>query len=126
MRILIAGWPRAGKTTLAGQISTAERIPVRDTDSLISTHAWSEASEVVAGWLTEPGPWICEGVAIPRALRKWLLAHPEGIPADVLHWSETPREALTKEQTAMGKGCTTVWNQVRDELVRRGLRVEMF
>ena len=40
-------------------------------DDLIDTHEWSAASAEVARWLDDEGPWIIEGVAMSRALRKW-------------------------------------------------------
>ncbi len=124
-RILIAGVPRAGKTYLAERLARERGLTVQHTDDLISM-GWSESSEAVSVWMEEPGPFVLEGVSIPRALRKWLLAHETGIPADVMFWGATPREPLSKGQAAMGKGCETVWAQVRDELVRRGMRIECF
>jgi adenylate kinase family enzyme len=124
-RILIAGWPRVGKTFLAAQLAASSGARVLHTDDLIATHAWSEASRVASAWLEDPGPWICEGVAIPRAIRKFLERNASA-PADLLYWSATPREDLTPGQITMGKGCDTVWAAVRDELVRRGTRIETF
>ena len=124
-RILIAGWPRTGKTTLAAKLGAELGIPVRHTDDAIPL-GWSEASLAVSTWFEDEGAMICEGVAIPRALRKWLDRNPEGKPADVLYWSDVPREALSIGQTSMGKGCTKVLDEIRDELVRRGVRLEIF
>jgi hypothetical protein len=137
-RICIAGGPRTGKTTLAGRLiatdpvdfmsaargatSPADLNPVRHTDNLMHL-GWSEASEAAALWFDEPGPWIVEGVAVPRALRKWLAAHPEGKPCDVVHWLEEPRDLRSKGQIAMGKGCETVWMEIHDALTERGVRI---
>lgn len=125
-RILIAGGPRVGKTTLGLTLSERLGVDLRSTDDLIATHAWSEASAEVARWLDEPGSFVIEGVAIPRALRKWFAAHPEGAPADTLHWGMTARVALTPGQLAMTKGSLTVWREVSSELRRRGVRIETF
>jgi hypothetical protein len=133
-RICIAGGPRTGKTTLAGALALggvpmdnrflAHSVPldVRHTDDLIDL-GWSEASEAAALWFDEPGPWIVEGVAVPRALRKWLAAHPEGKPCDAVHWLEEPRDLRSKGQIAMGKGCETVWMEIHDALTERGVRI---
>lgn len=146
-RICIAGGPRTGKTTLAGKIAAdivtmecdscgwpaAEHgcatpilgrviAPVRHTDDLIHL-GWSEASAAAALWFDEPGPWIVEGVAVPRALRKWLASHPAGKPCDVVYWLEDPHEELTPGQAAMTKGCATVWEEVADELHARGVEI---
>lgn len=124
-RILIAGWPRVGKSWLAAKLGAELRIPVRHTDDLIATHDWSGASLAASAWMEDVGPWLIEGVAVPRALRK-LLTRTEGAPADVLYWSDVPRETLSVGQTSMGKGCTKVLDEIRDELVRRGVRLEIF
>lgn len=102
------------------------RFVVRHTDDLISTHEWSAASLEASRWIDEPGPWIIEGVALPRAIRKWLERNPTGMPADVLYWSSMPRIPLTPGQSAMGKGCDTVWDAIRDEVARRGVKLKFF
>lgn len=124
-RMLIAGWPRVGKTWLAAKLAAETGAPVRHTDDTIPL-GWSESSLAVSTWLEDPGPWVTEGVSIPRALRKWLDRNSEGTPADVIYWSSTPREDLSPGQTSMGKGCDKVWAEVLGELLRRGVRVEHF
>lgn len=121
-RIVIAGVPKAGKTTLAlrGDYPGA----VRHTDDLIRQDAWSEASAEVAGWLDEPGPWVIEGVAAVRALRKWCSWHPVGKPCDRVLWLGEPRFGLAGGQLSLAKGCWTVWLGVRDELRARGVIVD--
>ncbi|MDQ5871618.1 MAG: hypothetical protein M3547_05370 [Acidobacteriota bacterium] len=120
-RIVVAGSPRAGKSTLASRLGIAR---VRSADEVMGL-GWSEASELIAGsWFDEPGPWVIEGVAAGRALRKWLAANPEGRPCDRLLVLERPCEALSKGQATMGKGVQTVLNEIRGELERRGVVVE--
>jgi hypothetical protein len=123
-RVVVGGGPRVGKSTLAHKLAADGR-PVRCSDQAM-TLGWSEASEHVATWLDAPGPWIVEGVAVARALRKWIAAHPEGRPCDLLLWSSTPRAERTPGQVTMGKGCETVLAEIRDELHARGVRVEGF
>lgn len=119
MRLLITGVPRSGKTTLA----RAVELPTLHTDDLIGSCDWSAASARVAERLDRPGPWCIEGVAIPRALRKWLAGHPSGKPCDEIRWLGTPRAPLTSGQAAMAKGCETVWDEVYSELQTRGVRI---
>jgi hypothetical protein len=129
MRICIAGGPRTGKTTLALDLYERTRIDpdhdrvgvLRHTDDLIDL-GWSEASAAAAEWFREPGPWIVEGVAVPRALRKWLAAN-EGKPCDVVYWLEEPHEELSPGQVAMAKGCATVFDEIRAELEARGVHI---
>lgn len=126
LRILVAGGPRTGKTTFAGKLAKEHGLTVRHTDDLIGVVDWSGASLKVAGWMTQPGPWLIEGVAIGRALRKWLAANPLGKPADQVFWSNTARVPRDAGQEAMARGCETVWAEVLPQLRRRGMRVETF
>lgn len=121
MRILIAGIPRAGKTTLAATLEREHKITARHTDALIPL-GWSEASDAAAQWIEEPGPWIIEGVAAVRALRKWLTSN-LGRPADVVHWLGREHVPLTAGQMSMGAGCWSVWNEVLPELLGRRVKV---
>ncbi len=123
-RICITGGPRTGKTTMADAmwlercrpgILAVDHGPVRHTDDLIAelahlgNDAWSEASRLVSLWLDEPGPWIIEGVAVSRALRKWKDAHPgEPPPVDRVIYLSEPHEEITPKQIAMMKGVFTV------------------
>ena len=119
-RIVIAGGPRCGKSILSGKLAVTR---VRGTDELIGL-GWSEASDAASRWFNEPGPWICEGVAMPRALRKWLAAHPgNGKPADLVVWLGVAVVARVPGQEAMAAGCLTVWREIRPELFRRGVRL---
>ena len=119
MRVVIGGGPRTGKTTLAAKCYPPEL--VHHTDDLINL-GWSEASAAAAEWMAEPGPWVIEGVAAVRALRKALDASPEA-PCDQLYWLTEPHEALAKGQASMAKGCDTVLAGIRDELIRRGVQI---
>jgi hypothetical protein len=119
VRIAIAGWPRAGKTTLAETfVRRGGGYVVRHTDDLIGQLGWSEASAEVAHWFDEPGPFIIEGVAVLRALRKWRAAHPgEPPPIDRLYY--LPRGQfceLARGQESMGKGCDMVLDELREWL----------
>jgi DNA polymerase III delta prime subunit len=124
-RVLLAGGPGVGKSTRSAVLATELGCEARHTDSLRTTFDWSGVSAEVATWFDAPGPWVIEGVAVPRALRKWLAAHPEGIPADVLYWGAVARVPTTPGQNAMAKGVATVWNEIRDVLLERGMRVEL-
>ncbi len=124
-RVLIAGGPRVGKSTLSEL--AAQRLGTKPlhTDDTIEL-GWSNASAVVATWFDKPGPWVIEGVALPRALRKWLAANPEGRPCDVVFWSNDNKVDRNSGQEAMAKGCDTVWVQVRPLLRERGVTIEAF
>lgn len=119
--ILITGVPRAGKTTLAATMAADSDLPVRHTDDLLKLE-WSEASLTASAWLDE-APAIIEGVAVPRAVRKWL-ARSLGKPADVVFWMGKPRVPLNPGQARMAAGCLTVFRQIIPELLNRGVRIE--
>lgn len=122
-RIVIAGGPKTGKTTLGNRIaSDMPRSEVHHTDAVIDL-GWSEASAGVATWFDRPGPWCIEGVAVPRALRKWLAAHAEGKPCDVVIWLEEPHEERTPGQVTMARGCATVFAEIEGELRARGVEI---
>ncbi len=121
-RVVIAGGPRSGKSTLAQNISRGGRIRVRGTDELLALD-WHDSSLVASSWFEYPGPWICEGVAMPRALRKWLARNPNEAPADLIVWANEAASPRVPGQESMAKGCATVWREILPELERRGVRV---
>jgi hypothetical protein len=121
-RIVICGGPKTGKTTLAGKVAHRIRArEVRHTDELIGVLPWSEDSEEVARWFSIPGPWIVEGVAAVRALRKWLASHPEGAPCDLVCWLSEPKVPRTPGQERLAKGTATVWAGTEQGLRNRGV-----
>ena len=72
MRIAITGGPQTGKTTLAATLGA----PVIHGDDFIEL-GWSQSSQALAHAMRTPGPWVAEGVQVPRALRKMLEARPD-------------------------------------------------
>lgn len=121
MKTLIAGWPRTGKTTRANALDSATEI-VRHTDDLIPSQDWSAISETVSYWFDEDYS-VIEGVAVPRALRKWLARNKSGKPCDELVYLTMPHVSLSAGQAAMGKGCDKVFNEIKGELIRRGVKI---
>lgn len=131
LRIVICGGPRVGKTRLSERLAGAA-CKARHTDDLIGAlHPedkaadWSACSAEVVKWFAEPGPWVIEGVAAVRALRKWLEAN-HGAPCDAVYWSSQPLQPLTKGQSAMLRGCESIWAPVRQELTMRGVPIHYF
>jgi hypothetical protein len=120
--VVLAGGPRAGKTTLAEALGTDPDRTVRGSDALAELE-WSESSLVASKWFDEPGPWLFEGVVMPRALRKWLARNPDGRPADLIVWINDPVVERNRGQHVMALGCNTVWREIRPELVRRGQEI---
>jgi len=129
-RVIIVGGPRVGKSTMARQMSGDSPSRVngpsksRCTDELIGAASWSGSSEETALWFNEPGPWVIEGVATARALRKWLQTH-DGKPCERIAVLRKPKVKATPGQLAMGKGVLTVFRQIRRELERRKVLIEV-
>lgn len=121
-RIIIAGGPRAGKSTAARQLVAAHHRRFHHGEELVGIE-WSAGSEKASRWFDEPGPWLCENVAMARALRKWLTRNPHGVPADlIIHMGGFCIEPLPG-QARMAVGCRTVWNEIKPELMRRGAKI---
>lgn len=115
MRIVITGPPKSGKSALAGIIAPVLGFKVYATDTLIGDADWSQASEIVGVWFNIEGPWILEGVTVPRALRKWKLEHPGAPPPfERFIYIETPKVMLPKPgQRSMAKAIATVAEELR-------------
>lgn len=122
-RIVILGAPRTGKTTLSLELEHQHGVAAFHTDDLIGTCDWSEASELVSRRFDRPGPWLIEGVAVVRALRKWLERHPTGTPCDEVVALWAPRVRLTLKQQAMADGTWTIWLDVVGPLRARGVAI---
>jgi hypothetical protein len=121
MRTLITGPVGSGKSTLAASIATETGLPLflcTDTPSQAVRRVegalyapenlskdWSALSQWVGdNWIPKPGPWIIEGVAVPRALRKWHEAHPESpIPCERFIVLRGARLDLNPRQRAMSQ-----------------------
>ena len=129
-RIAITGGPLTGKTTLAGELQMRPpddgecRPRIRHTDHLVPL-GWSEASAAAALWFDEPGPWIIEGVAVPRALRKWRDAHPgQRPPVDRVIYLSEPHQVCMRGQSSMAKGVESVFRELEPWLEEHGVEVE--
>src|SRR5688572_28574580 len=125
MRVLILGGPLRGKSTLARELR-AEGLRTFCTDApsycreveygvtyLPEGLVWSGASQYVADqWLSMPGPWVIEGAAAVRALRKWAEANPDGVPADRIVMLVQARAPTTGRQEGLAKGVVSVWREI--------------
>lgn len=73
---------------------------------------------IVTAWFTLPGPWICEGWIMARALRKWLSigAVGDSMPCDrvIVFTEQRPEIDLLPGQRALHKAVMTVWNEISD------------
>ncbi len=130
-RVVIAGGPRRGKSTIAEKLASdgrryhhGEELKDRpEWAGLTEDEKWSAGSQLASEWLDEQGSWVCENVAMARALRKWLKRNPEGKPADVVVHLSGEVVDTVPGQEGMATGCETVWRQIRGELALRGVKI---
>ena len=121
-RILIAGVPRAGKTTISEQIAAKQNLPLYHTDDLIESYDWAEQSEAVAALILSYDEYIIEGITVPRGIRKIL---PAPIPSDLIIWLPTPILTLTPGQTQMTKATHTIFNEVSPFIDFKALSIQL-
>ena len=119
LRVVIGGGPRTGKTTLSESYSC----DVVHTDNMIGKTTWESISDHLAAWMLRDGPWVVEGVASVRALRKLLETDPDRRPCDMVIWCRTVRVPLTAKQEAMMKGTEKTWREVRAALRRLDVEI---
>lgn len=135
MRIVIAGGPLTGKSTEAERLralhppglecylctDTARQAGERAPGKPLHTPSqfdndWPGLSLWVAEhWLTKPGPWVLEGVAAVRALRKYRAIHGDDHPpCDSVIWLTQTKRRLTDKQSTMETGHTTMMEGLLD------------
>lgn len=122
-RVIVAGGPRSGKTTLSVRASERYGLPWRSGDDIIANTGWGDDSQKVAQWFDEPGDFIYEGVVMPRAIRKWLDANPDKKLDATVVWLGSAKSKRSERQSTMAKACQTIWDEVAPELQRRGVEI---
>lgn len=123
-RILVTGGSRCGKSTFAKTLD----MPVRNVTSSdeFKSLGWSEASEHISTLFDEPGPWLMEGVALARGLRKWLLRHKHDAslkPCDKIYRFTVPKCPTLTGQESMNKGEAKVWSEIEPFLRHLGVEI---
>jgi hypothetical protein len=144
-RIIIVGGPRRGKSTMAHELAgpwdgRKGAAPIRCGDPLskvkepvlgveylpegIPISGDDGAAQWVAdNWFVRPGPWVCEGWVMARALRRWLGGNAEPSSNSKLDRFSRPADRIivlsgpawvesSKGQESMHKAVMTVWCQV--------------
>lgn len=120
-RICIIGGPRTGKTTLAAELGGIEGVALISADDHIGL-GWSEDSRHLADLMRDtPAPWVAEGVAVVRAIRKRFEVDRDPKPCDVIILLTKPWVPLNKGQRSMTKGHETIWADIVARVKRAGI-----
>jgi hypothetical protein len=133
-RIVIVGGPRRGKSTIAEEFRR-QGFAVRCGDPLSEVKEPIEGVEylpegldfsgengssmwVAREWFWRPGPWVCEGHVMARALRRWMRHNGTGFrrdsafPCDRVIVLDRPAVCeATRAQDSMHKGVMKVWRE---------------
>ena len=116
MKIVIWGPPKSGKSTVHGPyFSDLYAIPLYHTDDTI-LFGWQGASDVVARWLHEKDQFVIEGVAVPRAIRKYIEKYGEAPDLDLIVVAGHGPNVLSDHQERLAKGITTVAREIEPYL----------
>jgi hypothetical protein len=134
--VCIIGGPKTGKSTYSDELREklfpgSPASLVIHSDDFIDQFDWSGVSKHLSELMeSQPLPWIMEGVAVVRALRKWLVgAEAQGLkgsmtrPCDVILVMNDPLTNLTSGQNSMRKSCDTVWWEIEARLQSRAVTV---
>lgn len=135
-RIVIVGGPSRGKSTLAHVLRGNHGTPVFCGDpaskvlyrKLYTTYLpeglpfagnGGAAAWVCRNWFPMPGPWICEGHVMARALRRWVDENPRKMPCDrIIVLDRAAHRETSNGQEAMHLGVMKVWREIADHYDR--------
>jgi hypothetical protein len=121
MRVVIAGGPRTGKSTLFRKLSLHFDCAV-GTDDYMGLE-WSAVPDAVIGVLEKHEDWIVEGVQAARVLRRWARDRKNMPHIDVVYYLTEPMAQQTNAHRAMAKSIATVWKDVAPRLIADGTRI---
>ena len=123
MRVVIAGAPRCGKSTLFRKLSMSFDCSLSTDDYMALP--WADVPDAIIDELVKHEDWIIEGVQACRVIRRWMRDRPEPLPMiDVCYYLQRPMVEQTKAQHAMAKAVETVWRDgVAARLVGIGTRI---
>jgi hypothetical protein len=124
VRIVIAGGPGAGKSTLGRELAKEYGLTLRSTDELLEL-PWSAQSERVADWLLGGGSYVIEGVRAVAGLRKAIARVTPALAIDRVIFLHSSKRPLGDQARRMSRQISGEWlESVRRALQQRGIPVE--
>jgi hypothetical protein len=135
-RVIIIAGPSRGKSTLADKLHRDHGWPVFCGDPASTVRYQHEytsylpeglsfagdggaADWIMRHWFRMPGPWVCEGHAMARALRRWVDRPAdsswgeEELPCDrIILLDCPPHREVTARQEGMHLGVLRVWEEI--------------
>lgn len=117
-RIVIAGGPRTGKSTLFRSMALDYAMAVGTDDFM--DRQWADVPDAVIDVLQKHDEWLLEGVNAARVLRRWIRDRDDFPGIDVCYYLTKPMTTRTKAHESMSKAIETVWRDVLPRLVADG------
>lgn len=121
MRVVIAGAPRCGKSTLFRSLALEFDVTLA-TDDYIHL-GWDAVPDAAVAELAQHESWLLEGVAAARVLRRWLLHRGDCPKIDVCYYLTKPMAQRTRAHDSMAKGIEKVWREVAPKLIASGCQI---
>ena len=120
-RVVIAGGPRCGKSTLFRSLAIDYAVAI-GTDDFMDL-PWADVPDAVIDVLEKHDEWLVEGVNVARVLRRWIRDRGDMPKIDVCYYLTTPMAPRTKAHESMSKAIATVWKDVLPRLVADGTTI---
>lgn len=121
MRIVIAGGPRTGKSTLFRSLALDFAVAIGTDDFM--DRPWDAVPDAIVDVLEKHDEFLLEGVNAARVLRRWIRDRQTFPGIDVCYYLTSPMVPQTKAQASMTKAIATVWKDVLPRLVADGTTI---
>lgn len=122
MRIVIAGAPRCGKSTLLRELALDFPCAV-STDDFIHHTPWEEVPNACIRVLEKYDSWALEGVNAVRVLRRWIRDLGTCPLIDKVYYLTKPMAPRKPAHESMAKGIHKQWREVEPWLLKMGVEI---
>lgn len=118
MRVVIAGGPRVGKSTLFRSMALDYPVAI-GTDDFMHL-PWEAVPNAVISVLERSDDWLLEGVQALRVLRRWIRDRTDYPGVDLVYYLTEPMAARTPRHWSMAKAIDKHWRDVVPRLAADG------